>query len=158
MIAKLATAICVVAASVFTAVATASPAASKQRILISTPKGNGLSFVLAPLTAGPVARDSGPASACCWSQRFVTRDGESIEIDNPLKTFIGKHGSFTARIVIEWIDAGHGQSIGTGSWKIVSGTGVYAHLKGGGRIAVVWPEAQTSWETSRAEGLVSLGR
>lgn len=158
MIARLWIAACIVAAVILTAVATASPAGSKQRILITTPKGNGHAFVLAPLTAGPLARDSGTASACCWTERFIKRDGQSIEIDNPLKTYVGKHGTFTTRLVIEWVDAGHGQVIGTGTWKIVRGTGAYAHLEGNGRLAVLWPNALPSWETSRAAGLVALRR
>jgi hypothetical protein len=42
---------------------------------------------------------------CCWKQRFVVRDGQSIEIDDPLKTYYGKRGTFTLRIVVEWVDA-----------------------------------------------------
>jgi len=148
---------CIVAAAAVTATADARPAVSKQRIAITTEKGNGLSFVLTPLTSGPVARDSGTASACCWSQRFITRDGQSIEIDNPLKTYAGKQGTFTMRLVIEWISAGNGYTIGTGSWKIVGGTGSYRHLEGNGRIAVSWPDA-SDWQSSRADGLVDLGR
>jgi hypothetical protein len=156
MIARLAIAACIIAAATLTAVATASPAGSKQRIVITTAEGNGYAFVLTPLSAGPLARDSGTAAACCWTERFIKRGGQSIEIDNPLKTYVGKHGTFTTRLVIEWVDAGHGQIIGTGTWTIVRGTGAYEHVKGNGRLAVLWPKALASWETSRAEGLVAL--
>ena len=145
-------------AVVLSGVATAGPAAAKQRIAITTAKGNGHSFVLTPLTSGPVARDSGTASACCWTERFVTRDGQSIEINNPLKTYVGKQGTFTMRLVINWINAGNGYTIGTGTWTIVNGTGAYKHLEGKGRIAVSWPDALPSWQSSRAEGLVNLNR
>jgi len=158
VITKLTTVACIVAAAVLTIVATASPAGSKQRIAITTAKGNGFSFVLAPMTSGPVTPDSGTASACCWTQRFVTHDGQSIEINNPLKTYVGKQGTFTMRLVIEWINAGNGNTIGTGTWKIVSGTGTYKHLEGNGRIAVTWPEAASTWQSSRAEGFVALRR
>jgi hypothetical protein len=157
MVRKLAVLACIAAAAAVTASADADTSISKQRIAITTAKGNGYSFVLTPLTSGPVARDSGTASACCWSQRFIRRDGQSIEIDNPLKTYAGKQGTFTMRLVIEWIDAGNGYTIGTGTWKIVSGTGTYRHLEGNGRIAVSWPDA-SDWQSSRAEGLVDLGR
>ena len=86
------------------------------------------------------------------------RDGQSSEIDNPLKTYYGKKGTFTMRLVIEWIEAGNDYSIGTGTWKIVSGTGAYEHLEGNGHIAVSWPDALPSWQSSRADGLVDLGR
>jgi hypothetical protein len=149
---------CVVAAAAFTATADAGHAVSKQRIAITTAVGDGHAFVLAPLTAGPVARDSGTASACCWTPRFVTRAGQSSEIDNPLKTYVGKRGTFTMRLVIDWIDAGNRYTIGTGTWKIVSGTGAYEHLEGNGRIAVSWPDALPSWQSSQAQGLVDLRR
>lgn len=159
MSAKLIAAVCVVAAAVLTIVAPASPAGSKQqRIAITTAKGTGHVFVLAPLTSGELARDSGTASACCWTERFITRDGQSIEINDPLKTYVGKQGTFTMRLVIAWINAGNGYSIGTGTWKIVDGTGAYKRLEGSGRIAVSWPDALPSWQSSRAEGLVYLRR
>jgi hypothetical protein len=153
---KLAALAALVAAVVLSGVATAGPASVKQRIAISTAKGNGFSFVLTPLTSGPLARDSGSASACCWTQRFITRDGQESEINNPLKTYAGKRGTFTMRLVINWINAGNGYTIGTGTWKIVSGTGTYKHLEGKGRIAVSWPDALSNWQSSRAEGLVEL--
>ena len=151
-------AVLAVAAIVLSGVATAGPAASKQRIAITTAKGNGFSFVLTPLTSGRVTRDSGSASACCWTQRFVTRDGQESEINNPLKSYAGKQGTFTMRLVINWINAGNGLTIGTGTWRIVGGTGAYKHLEGKGRIAVSWPDARSSWQSSRAEGLVELNR
>ena len=147
-----------IAATVLTIVSAASPAGSKQRISITTAKGNGHSFVLTPLTAGPVSGDSGAASACCWTERFVIRDGQSSEINDPLKTYVGARGTFAMRLLINWVNAGHGLTIGTGSWKIVSGTGAYKHLRGTGRIAISWPDALSTWQSSRAEGLVYLGQ
>jgi hypothetical protein len=158
MLTKVTALACVVAAAACTAAADAGRAVSKQRIAITTAVGDGHAFVLAPLTAGPVARDSGTASACCWTQRLVTREGQSIEIDNPLKTYVGKRGTFTMRLVIAWVGAGNGYTIGTGTWRIVSGTGAYEHLEGNGHIAVSWPDALPSWQSSRADGLVDLGR
>jgi hypothetical protein len=96
------------------AVATAGRTAAPQRVAITSPPGNSAVFVLKPLTSGSVVRDSGTATACCWTRRFIQRDGQSIEIDNPLRTFEGKHGTFTWRAQIAWIDLDSGYSIGTG--------------------------------------------
>jgi hypothetical protein len=83
------------------------------------------------------------------------RDGQSIEIDDPLKTYYGKRGTFALRIVVEWVDAGNGYSIGSGTWKIVKGTRAYAHLTGNGRLAVVSPTSGGADVTWQAEGYVS---
>lgn len=145
------------ALAVLTGVATASPVVTKQRIVVQSGSEGGFdSFELTPLTPGPVAKDTGSASACCWSRHFIKRDGQAIEIDDPLKTFVGQRGTFVYRARIEWVDAGHGNTVGTGTWRVVSGTGSYAHLEGHGRLAVLWPmNAPTSF---RAEGFVDLNR
>ena len=145
----------VVAVAVVTGVATAGHAA-KQRIAIVSPGGNTGVFVLTPLTSGPIVRDSGTATACCWTRRFIQRDGQSIEINDPLRTFVGKRGTFTWRAQIEWVDLEKGYAIGTGPWKIVRGTGAYAHLEGHGRIAIITGANERNL-ADRAEGLVNLG-
>ena len=58
------------------------------------------------------------------------RDGQSININNPLSTFTGKQGRLVVRFRIEWADAGNGYTAGNGTWKVVSGTGAYARLTG----------------------------
>jgi hypothetical protein len=141
----------IVAAAAVTEVAAAGHTAAQQRVAITSPHGNSALFVLTPLTTGPIARDSGTATACCWTRRFIQRDGQAIEINNPLRTFTGKHGTFTWRAQIGWVDLDNGYSIGTGRWTIVRGTGAYAHLEGHGRIAIIEGVAD------RAEGLVDLG-
>lgn len=133
-----------------TGIANAGRSAAAQRVVIVSPHGNFALFVLTPLTAGPIVRDSGTTTACCWTQRFVQRDGESVEINNPLRTFTGKRGTFTWRAEIGWVDLQGGSTIGTGTWKIVRGTGAYAHLKGHGRIEIIDGVAD------QAEGLLSL--
>lgn len=145
------------AAAIVTGVATAGHAANQpQRIAISSPDGNSGSFVLTPLTSGPIPRDSGTATACCWTPRFLRRDGQAIEIDNPLRTFESKRGTFVWRARIAWVDSGSGYSIGTGTWKIVGGTGAYAHLEGKGRVALI-TGANDRDVAGRAEGLLRLG-
>jgi len=147
----------VLAAAVATGVATAGHAAAQQRIAVTSPRGNSGTFVLTPLTSGPIKRDSGTATACCWTRRFIQRDGQSIEIDNPLRTFAGKRGTFVWRARIAWVNSGSGYSVGTGTWKIVRGTGAYAHLEGHGRVALI-TAANDQGVADRAEGLFDLGK
>jgi hypothetical protein len=121
-----------------------------------SPQGNSGTFVLTPLTSGSIRRDSGTATACCWTQRSIRRDGQAIDIDSPvLRTFQGKRGTFVWRARIAWVDSGSGYSVGTGTWKIVRGTGAYAHLEGNGRVALV-TGANDQGVADRAEGLLHL--
>jgi hypothetical protein len=53
---------------------------------------------------------------------------------------------------IEWVDAGNGYTVGTGTWTIVRGTGAYAHVTGGGRSAYSW--LPRGFISARAEGFV----
>ena len=65
------------------------------------------------------------------------RDGQSIDINDPLLTLTGKRGTLVARNRVEWIDVPDGYAVFTGTWKVVRGTGDYAGLSGGGRGAGV---------------------
>jgi hypothetical protein len=114
------------------------------------PGRNAAAFALIPLRSSPIKANSGTATSCCWTRRFIQRDGQSIEIDNPLRTFEGKR----VRAHIAWVDLGSGYSVGTGTWKIVRGAGAYAHLEGHGRIALI-TDANDQGPV-RAEGLVDL--
>jgi hypothetical protein len=80
----------------------------------------------------------------------VTRDGQRIEVNDPLDTLVGKHGTLVLRTRIEWVNAGNDYTVGTGTWKVVRGTGVYEHIKGSGRQAGLWNANEVlSW---RLEG------
>jgi len=142
------------AAITLTAVAAAGPVAAKQRIAIQgarTAAGSDTG-VLMPLTSGALRRDSGTLTGCCWSERTVMRDGQSIDINDPLLTFTLKQGSLVTRSRVEWTDVGNGYSIGNHTWKVISGTGDYARLEGHGRGSVVGlPNGALKW---RFEGLV----
>ena len=133
-------------------VAAAGPVAAKQRIAIQRAAGSDV-VVLTPLTSGALGRDSGTIASCCWSQRFVMRDGQKIEINDPLITFTWNQGTLVTRNRIEWIDIGNGYAVGTHTWKVVRGTGVYARLAGGGRGAVV--ELPSGALKLRLEGFLS---
>jgi hypothetical protein len=129
------TAIAVLAATAVTlvAVAAAGPVAAKQRVSIEL-KGNvNESFVLTPLTSGALKSDTGVASSCCCSSRHIMRDGLAIEVNDPQLTLKGKGGTLVLRNQIEWVDIPDSWAVFAATWKIVSGTGVYAKLSGGGR-------------------------
>ena len=119
-----------------TAVASAGSAVAKQRVSIQVKSGK-LGFVLTPITPGAIKPDTGTSSFCCWTQRFTTRDGQTVEINNPQMTLTGKRGTLVARNQIGWIDVPDGVAVFTGTWKVISGTGAYAGLAGGGRGAGV---------------------
>jgi hypothetical protein len=139
------------AALTLTSLAAAGPLNARQRISI-TGKGDGHTFVLAALTAGPLRRDSGTFSDCCWTERVIMRDGQKIEINDPLATYTGGRGTLVVRFRVEWVNAGNGYVVGTGTWNIVRGTGDYAHITGGGRSAATW--LPRGFVSERAEGYV----
>lgn len=146
-----------VTAAVFSAVATAGSGPKQERISISLPSGAN-SFVLKPLTSGPVHADSGTVSACCWTRRYYRRDGQAIEIDNPTVTFKGARGTFVWHERITFIDSSNDYTVATGVWKIARGTGAYAHLEGRGREAMVIKTQEGQNVADEVQGLVDLGR
>ena len=100
-------------------------------------------FVLTPLQVGALKRDSGTISHdfLSISGRDVMRDGQKVTIyDGGMATLTGRLGTLTIRTRNEWIDFardanGDGQNdgIGTGTWRVVRGTGQYAGIVGKGR-------------------------
>lgn len=133
------TAVAALAATAVTvaAVAAAAPVGAKQRVSIQVTGGADGRFALTALTAGAIKNDTGVATFCCWTQRFVTRDGQSIEIDNPQMTLASKRGTIVTRNVNGWVDVPDGWGVFTGTWKVIRATGAYAGLTGGGRGAGV---------------------
>ncbi|MFL5954639.1 MAG: hypothetical protein ACJ76I_11085 [Gaiellaceae bacterium] len=133
------------------AVAAAGPVAAKQRVEIQE-KGQA-SFVLAPLTAGAIKRDTGSASFCCWTQRHIVRDGQDVDINDPQMTLTLKRGTLVVRNRIGFVDIPDGWAVFTGTWKVIRGTGDYAGLSGGGRRAgVMLPNGSVK---SQFEGFLS---
>jgi hypothetical protein len=138
-----------VAAAVVT-VAAAGQVATKQRIAI---RQKGGSFVLTPLRPGAIKADTGSASFCCWTRRKTMRNGEAIEIDDPRMTLTGKRGTLVARNRVGFVDIPDRWSVFTGTWKVISGTGQYAGLAGGGRGAgVLLPSGN---DKARFEGFLA---
>jgi hypothetical protein len=141
-----------IAAAALSSAAATGAVGTKQRVAIQRTAGSD-AVALIPLTSGALGRDSGTFTSCCWSRRFVMRDGQKIEINDPLITFTWKRGSLEARSRIEWIGVGNGYAVGTHRWKVVRGTGDYAGLAGGGRGAVI--ELPNGAFKYRLEGFLS---
>ena len=147
----------VVVATVLAGGATADSAVMQQRIAIAFHPKSG-TFVLAPLTSGPIRRDSGTYRACCWTRRVLTRDGQSMEIDNPTVAFRGTRGTFTWDEILTYVDSDNDYTVATAVWTITSGSGAYARLEGHGREAAVNRTAEDREVAAKAEGLVDLAR
>ena len=140
--------VAVVAAAVtLTSAAAAGPEAAKQRVAIdmkicSPGKSQG-TFVLTPLQAGPLKRDSGTIDSNWLSiiGRDVMRDGQKVTIYvGAVTTLTGKRGTLTIRDRNEWVDLAHdgngdgeNDGIAFSTWKVVRGTGQYAGIVGKGR-------------------------
>ena len=131
------------AAIILTSVAAAGPDAAKRRVAINMKIYPQSTFVLTPLQAGPLKRDSGTISSN-WTSihgRAVMRDGQKVTIyDGAVTTLTGKLGTLTIRDRNEWVylgnDAnrdGEEDGVGFGTWEVVRGTGQYAGIVGKGR-------------------------
>ena len=151
---------------VFTAMATlssvaaAGPGAARQQVEITASgfsnPASSLKFVLAPRGARALKADSGTETSVVANQRVVTRDGQRAEIVTWVTTCKGKRGSFVLRVRIEHIDAGNGFNIGTGTWRFVRGTGAYAGITGGGRVANAWVDSGSRALSERRDGFLTL--
>src|SRR5687768_11971182 len=92
------------AAFALTSVAAGGPEAAKQRVAISM-KGlaNG-TFVLTPLQAGTLKRDSGKVSVVFSDEPTVMREGQTVHIYRITYRFEGKRGTMSIRERNEWVD------------------------------------------------------
>jgi hypothetical protein len=147
------------AAFMLASVAAAGPEAAKQRVSITTQAAQTTKvspFVLTPLQAGAIKRDSGKLIAGSnATDRVVMREGQEVTIVDDVSTFKGKRGSFVTRYHAEWVDAGNGYDVASGTWKVLRGTGQYAKITGSGRGASVWSERTDAW-SSHLEGFLTL--
>jgi hypothetical protein len=147
----------VLGAVTLTSVAAARPDALRQRVTITmqaeqtTPVSP---FVLILLHAGPLKRDSGMQTGALPPERIEIRKGQSVSIHEGVTTLRGRRGSLVIRYRSEYVDAGNGYHVGTGTWKVVRGTGQYAKVDGGGRSGNVWLE-RGPW-SSRNEGFLTV--
>ena len=129
------------AAVTLTSVAAAGPDAAKQRVAINMKNPDNGTFVLTPLQAGTLKRDSGTVSLVYNDPTIVMREGQRINIYRNTYTLKGKRGSLSIRERTEFVSVSNEKvpgfdftpGVGIGTWKVVGGTGAYAKVTGGGR-------------------------
>ena len=141
------------AAAALASVAAAGPAATKQRAAI-TMKFHDRAFVLAPLEAGPLERDSGTFLELATGAKCtdVVREGQKVGLCFGSWMLTGELGTLTIRGSQSWVDPGSpGCGVAFGAWKVVRGTGAYAAVTGGGRSAY---DAHCSKWYARHEGFL----
>jgi hypothetical protein len=145
------------AALTVTSLASAGPAAAKQRVAITTQAAKPTTaspFVLTPLQAGRLEDDSGTQTGAIPAERVVIREGQRVSVYEGVVTLRGKAGSLVIRYRSEYVDAGNGYHVGSGTWKVVRSAGGYAGVTGGGRTGEVWLD-RGPW-SSRFEGFLAL--
>jgi hypothetical protein len=141
MKARLVTVVALAAAVTLTAVAAAGPAAAKQRVAINMKDPDNGTFVLTPLQAGTLKRDSGKVTLVYNDPTTVMREGQRIDVYRNTYALMGKRGSLSIRERTEFVSVSNEKvpgfdftpGVGTGTWKVVGGTGAYAKVTGGGR-------------------------
>ena len=147
-----------IAAGIVAAGAGAGTNAARQRVAITVaPTSAVKTFVLEPLTEGPLERDTGSVSWQRENERTFVRGGQRVDHWVGVGTFVGKYGTIVIRVRIDWLDAGRGFDAGVGTWKVIRGTRDYARVAGRGRGAAVWSPSGAA--ASRSEGfMVKEGR
>jgi hypothetical protein len=156
-IAGLLTALGAIVAVMLISPAEPSSEPARQRVAIVTQgvqsdPGSG-TFELIPVRAGALKRDSGTERAT-FDKRIVMREGQTVTITDGVETLEGKRGSLKAHFRIEWVDAGNGYQVATGTWEAMRGTGQYARIAGGGRRGDMWLDRGRGPWSGRAEGFL----
>jgi hypothetical protein len=129
-----------------------APANGRQLVRITSKGGVG-GFVLAPEESGTLERDSGYVSWGPESQRFITREGLPVEVNDVNAILVGTRGRLVVHLRLEWFDSGNKYFAASGTWELVRGTGAYSGHKGGGRATGTWlPSGPVSF---RWEGFAS---
>jgi hypothetical protein len=129
-----------VAAVVAASVAAGGPAAPKQRIAMEgtfdTNTGRS-TWVLIPLTKGPLVRDSGTGSGTGDVKKTIVRNGQSVTPITGSDILNGKRGAIAVTQKVESRSAGHGYNADVGTWTFTGQLDDYEGFKGGGGFAAV---------------------
>ena len=86
------------------------------------------------------------------------RNGQRVVVTDGVETLQGDRGILEVRFRIEWVGAGNGYRVGTGTWKVVRGTGRYSDITGGGQRGDMWLKRGRGPWTGRAEGFLVSSR
>ncbi len=143
-----------VAAVTLTSVAAAGPDVAKQRVVITMKNLPNGQFVLEPMQAGALERDTGTTSVFITRLSNVMRDGQLAERYRLTFTLKGKRGTLTTQERNDWLNTG-GPYVGVGTWKLVRGTGQYAGVTGGGRNATAGLDRGNGAWYAREEGYLT---
>jgi hypothetical protein len=121
---------------------------AKQKIAIEEKSAAGSkisTFKLIPLTAGPLAADSGTFTSSAKLQRTVVRNGKKVYFYSGVDNLKGKHGTIRISSLSAITTAPGGYYVGVGTWKVRAGTGAYTGVSGGGSAkAVAAPSGSAS--------------
>ena len=132
--------------------------AQKQRVMLVQKQRAGAptgTFDFYVLGSGPLKFDSGTYAYTAMEKPPVILKGQGMAVIVTVATLTGRRGRFVIRWRMEFVGAGDGNTVGTGTWSIVRGTGAYTGASGGGRVAAVavTPRGFTS---SQYEGFVRV--
>ena len=133
--------------------------AKKQRIAIEVkqaldaPEGT---FELFTLTGskyadrGSITFTSGPTPV--FNGRII--EGQRVDRFRGATTLTSMRGTLVLRLQVDFVSAGNNYQVATGTWSVVSGTGQYSGVAGGGRSALARP-ASGKFGFASYEGFVS---
>jgi hypothetical protein len=132
--------------------------AQKQRVMLVQKQRAGAptgTFDFYALSPGPLKLDSGTYTYTVVEKPPVIVNGQGMAVYVMVATLTGRRGTFVLRWRMEFVGAGDGHTVGTGTWSLVRGTGAYTGASGGGRVAAVavTPRGFTS---SQYEGFVRV--
>lgn len=129
-----------VSAVVLLSVASAGSQATKQRISflqVFDPTTESGSWKLVPLSPGPLKADSGGQKGGGKVGAQTLRNGQRVLPIVGSDKMTGKRGTLVISQSLVSTGVGRRYTADIGTWKVVSGTGAYEGMTGGGRFAGV---------------------
>src|SRR5262245_57212477 len=112
----------------------ASKAGTRQRVMLVQKHRFGDregQFELVVLSLGPIRSDTGSFTLAAELRPSIVRQGQGLSVYVVIETLTGAQGTFDVRWRVEFAGAGEGNTVGTGTWRILRGTGAYAGVTGG---------------------------
>jgi hypothetical protein len=130
------TALLLAVALVVAVTAAAAPVAKRQQVVVNMKEQTGKgTFALLALTPGALSAHAGSYTWIVTSKKTGSVDGQGFDRYDAIVTYTGKRGTFVVREVSTLVAVALGQKVGTGTWRILRGTGAYERARGGGRLA-----------------------